>query len=94
MSKKEINKLYKALHVLFYDQGVSSDLEVSEDEEEYIECTVGLLVARNGDICPFKNYSCECNCSKHKEKCLEGLKCDCDRDIEDVWKEFINNIDN
>lgn len=89
MSKKEINKLYKALHVLFYDQSVSSDLEVSEDEDEYVDYAVDLLIARNGDICPFKNYSCEPMCNTNTEKCLSGLKCDCDREITDVWKEFI-----
>ncbi len=85
---KESN-LKKAIYVLLYDQYDIPDMDINCDEEAYIDYVIDALIQKNDNICPFKNYSCEGICNKSNKKCYEGLDIDCNRDKEEVWKEFI-----
>lgn len=85
----EISNLNKALAVLLYDQYNCPDIEQGDDDETFVEHIIYALIEKNEDICPFKNYSAECICKTSTEKCNEGLKIDCGREAEGVWKEFI-----
>lgn len=87
--KNEISDLNKALAVLLYDQYDCPDVDCEACEETFVEYIIYALIEKNEDICPFKNYSSECICKTNTEKCKEGLKIDCGREVEGVWKEFI-----
>lgn len=87
--KNKISNLNKALAVLLYDQYDCPDVDCETDEEIFVEYIIHALIEKNEDICPFKNYSSECICKTSTEKCNEGLKIDCGREAEGVWKEFI-----
>ncbi|WP_253197599.1 hypothetical protein [Clostridium algidicarnis] len=84
-----MSNLKKALYVLLYDQYDIPDMDIKSDEETYIEYIIDILIQKNDNICPFKNYSCGEICNKSTEKCNRGLYIDCNREKEDVWKEFI-----
>ena len=90
MSKyNEISNLSKALTTLLYDQYDCPDVDWDSDEETLVEYIIQALIEKNEDICPFKNYSSEGICKTSTEKCKEGLKVDCGREFEGIWKEFI-----
>ncbi|WP_147564681.1 hypothetical protein [Clostridium tyrobutyricum] len=91
-----MSNLKKALYVLLYDQYDTGDLEVRDSDETYINCIVNALIKKNGKICPFKSYDCIGHCKVNHIGCVEGLNVDCDREYEDIWKDFIGieNKDN
>ena len=87
--KDEISDLNKALAVLLYDQYDCPDVDYDSDEEFLIEYIIQALIEKNEDICPFKIYCSEGICKTSTEKCKEGVKVDCGREFEGIWKEFI-----
>ena len=89
MKTEKVSNLKKALFVLLFDQYNCPDLELYSSDDIYIDYIIGALIETNGDICPFKNYSCIGNCKSNVIECAYGLKMDCKRKLEDAWKEFI-----
>lgn len=85
---KESN-LKKAIYVLLYDQFDIPDMDINCDEEAYVDYVIDVLIQKNDNICPFKNYDCIGHCKVNHIGCVEGLNIDCNRDKEEVWKEFI-----
>jgi len=85
-----MSDLKKALYVLLYDISDSGDLEVRDSDEVYIRHIINALIEKNGKICPFKNYDCIGHCKENHVGCVEGIEIDCNREKEDVWKDFIN----
>jgi hypothetical protein len=90
MKTEKVSNLKKALFVLIYDQYDAPDLELDSSDDTYIDYTIGALIEANGDTCPFKNYDCIGHCKSNMIGCADGLKVDCKRELEDVWKEFID----
>lgn len=87
--KKEPTNLQKALAVLLYDQFDCPDVEAGFDDDIMVDYIISVLIEKNENICPFKNYMAEPYCKISTEKCENGLKIDCGADHELVWKEFI-----
>lgn len=94
--KEGVSNLKKALFTLLFDQYDMPDIEIGDSDEAYVEHIAYALIEKNGDTCPFKNYSCEKHCKENREGCTDGLKINCDREPEDVWKDFfaINDSQN
>ncbi|MBX4266563.1 hypothetical protein [Clostridium estertheticum] len=84
-----MSNLKKALYVLLYDQSDSGDLEVNDSDETYVDHIVNTLIQENGKVCPFKNYDCIGHCKVNLIGCAEGLNIECNREHEDIWKDFI-----
>lgn len=91
-----MSNLKKALYVLLYDQSDTGDLEVRDSDETYVDHIVSALIQKNGVTCPFKNYDCIGHCKENHMGCVVGLTIDCNREHEDIWKDFIGieNEDN
>lgn len=89
MKSKELD-LHQALAVFLYDQCDCPDVfESVGNEELLIEHIIYALIEKNGQICPFKNYSCLGSCEDSNESCENSLMIDCDRECENVWRDFI-----
>ena len=89
MKNKE-HDLNQALAVLLYDQYDCPDaFENLGNEKILIEYIIYALIEKNGKTCPFKNYSCLGSCEEANESCEIGLEIDCDRELEDIWEDFI-----
>lgn len=84
-----MNNLKKAIYVLLCDQFDSTDLEIKDSDDTYVEYIINTLIERNGMACPFKNYDCIGHCKVNNISCIEGLNIDCNREYEDIWREFI-----
>ena len=89
MKYEDVPNLNKALAVLLYDQYDCPDVEAGEHDDTFVEYIIYALIEKNGNVCPYKNYSSEHSCKCYKESCEEGLYFDCERDPEDAWKDFI-----
>ncbi|QUH22235.1 hypothetical protein HYG84_19955 (plasmid) [Alkaliphilus sp. B6464] len=87
--KNEISNLSKALAVLLYDQYDCPDVDCETDEETFVKYIIQALIEKNENVCPFKNYTCVGTCKTSVEKCEEGIRIDCGRKVEGIWKEFI-----
>lgn len=48
-----------------------------------------MSIKKINNICPFKTYDCIGKCEDNLIGCAEGLQKDCDRECEDVWRDFI-----
>ncbi len=83
-------ELKKALFALLYDQFDIPDMELNNSEETYIDYIISALIEKNENKCPFKCYDCIGKCSDNRIGCVNGLLFSCDREIEEVWREFIN----
>ena len=89
MKFEEISNLSKALAVLLYDQFDCPDVEAGECDDTFVEYIIYALIEKNGNVCPYKNYSSEHSCKYYKESCEEGLYFDCEREPYDAWKDII-----
>lgn len=87
--KNEISNLSKAIATLLYDQYDCPDVDYDSDEETFVEYITQVLIEKNEEICPFKYYSSEGVCKTSTEKCNHGLRVDCGREYEGIWKEFM-----
>lgn len=85
----ENSNLKKAIYVLLYDQFDIPDMDINCDEEAYIDYVIDALIQKNDNICPFKSYDCIGHCKVNHIGCAKGLKFDCNREIEEAWREFI-----
>lgn len=85
------DNLRKALFVLLYDQFDSPDIELDDSESDLIDYIISALIEKNENRCPFKCYDCIGKCTENMIGCVEGLKLDCTREAEEVWREFIGN---
>lgn len=85
-----MSNLKKALYVLLYDQFNSTDLESDDSDETYIDYIIAALIEKNERVCPFKNYDCIGDCKVNQISCTEALNIDCNRETEDIWKDFID----
>ncbi len=79
----------KALFILLYDQFNIPDIEQDDRDSDYIEHIVSALIEKNEDRCPFKCYDCIGKCKVNHIGCAEGFKFDCNRVVEEAWKDFI-----
>lgn len=84
-----MSNLKKALYVLLYDQFDTDIPEDCKSDELFIDHIVYALIDKNGNKCPFKNYDCIGHCKKNRIGCESGLNIDCNREQEDIWKDFI-----
>lgn len=85
----ENSNLKKAIFVLLYDQFDIPDMEENDSDFDYICYIISALIEKNQNRCSFKCYDCIGKCSSNHIGCSEGLKFDCNREIEEVWIEFI-----
>lgn len=83
----------KALFILLHDQFDSPDLELNNSEETYFDYIVSGLIEKNENICPFKDYNCVECCKTSGTGCVHELTIDCNRGHEDIWREFILEVD-
>lgn len=79
----------KALFALLYDQFDITDMDIEDSEENYIEYIVSALIKMNENRCPFKCYDSIGKCKINRIGCVEGIKFDCNREIDEVWRDFI-----
>lgn len=84
-----MSNLKKALYVLLNDISDSADLEIRASDEIFVDYIINALIEKNEMTCPFKNYDCIGHCKANHIGCVEGLDIDCNREREDIWKEFI-----
>lgn len=89
MKKEKVSDIKKALFTLLFDQYDVVDMELDVEDDTYVDYILGALVEKNGERCPFKNYDCIGHCKTNMAGCAEGLDVDCNRELEDVWREFI-----
>lgn len=89
MESEKITDLKKAIFTLLYDGYDVPDLEVRADDSTYIDCIIEALIEKNDKICPFKNYDCIGHCKVNNIGCADGLNVDCNREFEDIWRDFI-----
>lgn len=92
IKNNEVSELNKAIFTLLYDQFDCPDITPDNLDETFVDYIVYALIQKNKSTCPFKDYSAECVCSESKESCYGGLVIDCNREREDVWREFINKV--
>lgn len=84
-----MNNLKKALYVLLYDQFDIPDMNIEFNDETYIGYIIDVLIQKNDNTCPFKNYDCIGHCKVNNIACADGLNVDCNREPVDIWREFI-----
>lgn len=89
MKTEKVSNLKKAIFTLLYDQYDVPDIEVDCDDSTYVDYIIGALIETNEGRCPFKNYDCIGHCKVNQIGCAEGLNVECNRELEDVWKDFI-----
>ena len=87
MKNKEPN-LVRALKVYLYDQYNCPDVH-EHGEESLIDDIIFALIEKNENRCPFKNYDCIGYCKFNLVSCAQGLEIDCDREHEEIWRDFI-----
>lgn len=89
------SNLKKAIFVLLYDQFHIPDMEYESNDCSYIDYIISVLIEKNENRCPFKCYDCIGKCKDNMIGCEEGLKINCLKKIEEIWKEFIDieNVD-
>ena len=80
----------KALFVLLYDQFDSPCIKLRDSDETYINYIISVLIEKNKNRCPFKCYDCIGECNRNQLDCVEGIELCCDREIEEVWRDFID----
>ena len=89
----EISNLKKAMYVLLNDTSDVTDLDVRDSDDTFVDYIVSALIEHNSDdeenTCPFKNYDCLGSCESSRVECEEGLNICCERELEDVWRDFI-----
>ncbi len=89
MKKEKVSNLKKAIFILLYDQYDVPDIELDCDDSTYIDYIIGALIEKNERRCPFKSYDCIGHCKTNQIGCVDGLIAECNRDREDIWKEFM-----
>lgn len=91
MKKSEItnSNLKKAIFVLLYDQFDIPDMEGGCSDSSYIDYIIDALIEKNENRCPYKCYDCIGKCKNNMLNCADGLKFDCNKEIEEIWKDFI-----
>ena len=85
-------ELKKALFTLLYDQYDIPDMQLDDSEEYYIDYIVNALIEKNENRCPFKCYDCIGKCTENMVGCAEGLRFDCTREAEEVWRELVDFV--
>lgn len=86
--KEDKSNLRKAIFALLKDKYDTPDLELNSSEDYYIDIIIDALIEENEKTCPFKNYGCIDSCKYCNEKCEDGLNVDCERELQEVWREF------
>lgn len=81
-------ELKKILLVLLMQLTDTGDLTVDSDDECFAETIYRALTEIEPETCPFKNYDCKELCNLNK--CEEGIRARCNREMTDIWKEFIS----
>lgn len=89
MKTENVSNLKKAIFTLLYDQYDIPDMELGDSDGTYIDNIISALIEKNGDTCPYKSYDCIGHCDANFISCANGLKVDCNRKLEDIWKDFI-----
>lgn len=84
------SNLKKAIITLLYDQYDIPDMELRDSDDTYVDYIITALIQKNGNICPYKNYDCIGHCKTNNIGCAEGLNIDCNKEVEEIWKEFID----
>ncbi len=91
MKNENISNLKKAVYVLLNDQYDVPDLDLRDSSNSYIDSIIGVLIEKNENICPYKNYGCIEGCNTKKSNCIAVLNADCNRELEDIWRDFITS---
>lgn len=91
MKKNEItnSNLKKAIFVLLYDQFDIPDMEEECSDSSYVDYIINALIESNENRCPFKYYDCIGNCKNNTIGCEGGWVVKCNKEIEEIWKDFI-----
>lgn len=91
MKDNQVRELDKAIFTLLYTQFDCPEVTQNGLEDDFTTYIIYALIEKEGDTCPFKNYSCEKLCKNYTESCLTvDLRANCSREMEAVWREFIN----
>jgi len=88
--------LKKAIFTLLYEQFDIPDMQEDDSDSSYVDNIIYALIEKNENRCPFKCYDCIGECKYNMTRCADGMKFDCDKEIEEIWKNFIgieNEID-
>lgn len=90
MKTENVSNLKKAIFALLYDQYDVPDIELRDSDNTYIDYILGALIEKNENICPYKNYDCIGHCDVNNIGCADGIKVDCNRELEEIWRDFID----
>lgn len=83
------NKFKNAVYGLLDSLTDTVDLEANDDEEYFIDAIVEVLIQRNGDTCPYKNYGSEVHCQNRDNCGRDRFDIDCNKEKEEVWNDFL-----
>lgn len=85
----EKQNLKKAIFTLLYDQCDIPDMQEDDSDSSFINHIIYALIERNEKRCPFKCSDCIGKCKDNMIGCVSGLEIDCNKEVEEIWKEFI-----